>query len=320
MTNEAERNTKKSTPGAPALLELLSSLRESQNSQSNRISGKNALFHALLFLMKKTTRGPGLQLLYTIWSYFFVPQLLTKYKIKPRPVVWVDHPLDEKISFQPHYVEIYLSFTNLWIKAIAFVYREFGRKSLPYIAEFLNSLSALYRESAKVYLQVQSTTNRPRFFGTIYFKVIHLFDPHLHCVPSLHVGIVGLTYTSINKMVNELADAPSEYKTEIDYLWRQVILITNSILFIKQHSVNCVSAGLFTLSSNQFNFDKKTAYQVIDSLFTGSGNTIEAGDEIRTYIRELYDEFDQAGTQTPSAKVLVDFLQQYPIKKGRKRD
>lgn len=290
---------------------LLSSLKESQKAQKNRIQSKNAIFYAVLFLLKKKTRKPGMRFLHVIWSHFFAPQVMTKYKLRKRPIVWVDHPLDKKIPFQPHYVAIYLGFTHLWVKSIAFLYREFGRPALPHIVTFVRLLTSLYYESAKVYLQVQSTTNRPRYLGNFYFKVIHLLDPHLHCIPSLHVAIVGLTYSYIRSAIETLAPVPADYRTEIDYLWRKAVLITNSILFIKQHSVNCVSAGLFTLSSNKFGFSHQTAYQVIDDLFTGAGNTLPDSDELRTYIRELYEYFNRENKTKPSAQVLVDFLKGY---------
>ena len=296
-------------------MELLSSLKEIQKAQQNRIDGKNAVFYALLFLLKKRTRSVGLSFLYTIWSHFFAPQLMTQYNLRKRPVAWVDHPLDKKIPFKPHHVSIYLSFTSLWIKSIAFVYREFGKQALPDIIRFVNTLTSLYLESAKVYLQIQSTTNRPRYIGGFYFKVIHLFDPHLHCIPSLHVEIVGLNYTFISSLIDKYAQSPAEYQREKDYLWRKAVLITNSILLIKQHSVSCVAAGLFTLTANNFPFDEENAEQIINALFTGTGNTLPAGEEIRSYIRKLYQHFLEEHRSKPSSQVLVDFLKAYPRKK-----
>ena len=293
-------------------MERLSSIKKNRALYKNRIERKNAILYALLFLTKKETRADGGKLLHTIWAYFFIPQIMTKYHIKPRRVVRVDHELDKKIPFHPHHVAIYLSFTHLWIKSIAFLYREVGKASLPYIAEFFKRISSLYKESAKVYLQVQSTTNRPRYLGSIYFKVIHLLDPHLHCIPSLHVCIVGLTYSRISALIRELAEDPSFYQQEIDYLWARTVLITDSILFIKQHSVNCVSAGLFTLCSANYDFSEAHAHKVIDALFTGEGNTLEAGDELRTYIRKLYMQFMEENKTKPSSQVLVDFLKNYP--------
>ena len=296
-------------------MELLSSLKEIQKAQKNRIDGKNAVFYALLFLLKKRTRSVGLNFLYTIWSHFFAPQLMTQYKLRKRPVAWVDHPLDKKIPFRPHHVSIYLSFTSLWIKSIAFVYREFGKQALPDIIGFVENLTSLYLESAKVYLQIQSTTNRPRYIGGFYFKVIHLFDPHLHCIPSLHVEIVSLNYTFISGLIDKYAQSPAEYQREKDYLWRKAVLITNSILLIKQHSVSCVAAGLFTLTTNNFPFDEENAEQIINALFTGTGNTLPAGEEIRSYIQKLYQHFLEEYRSKASSQVLVDFLKAYPLQK-----
>ncbi|MFW6208548.1 MAG: hypothetical protein ACOC2R_02170 [Spirochaetota bacterium] len=296
-------------------MELLSSLRETQKAQKNLIEGKNELFYTLLFLLKRSTRSVGLRFLYTIWSHFFAPQLMTKYKLRKRPVAWIDHPLDKKIPFQPHHVSIYLSFTSLWLKSIGFVYREFGTQALPDIIKFVKTLTSLYLESSKVYLQIQSTTNRPRYIGGFYFKVIHLFDPHLHCIPSLHVEIVGLNYTFISSLIDKYARNPSNYQREKDYLWRKAVLITNSILLIKQHSVSCVAAGLFTLAANNYPFSEEDAEQIISALFTGTGNTLPAGEEIRTYIRRLYHHFLDEYRYKTSSKVLVDFLKAYPRKK-----
>jgi len=302
-------------------MELLSSLKEIQAGQKNRIESKNALFYALLFLSKKKTRSTGIKFLYTIWSHFFAPQLMTQYKLRRRPVAWVDHPLDKKVPFKPHHVSIYLSFTSLWLKSIGFIYREFGKQSLNEIIKFVEALTSLYLESSKIFLQIQSTTNRPRYIGGFYFQVIHLFDPHLHCIPSLHVEIVCLNYTFMSKIINKLAANPAEYQSEKDYLWRQAVLITDSILLIKQHSVNCVAAGLFTLSSNNYPFEEKDAYLIIDTLFTGSGNTLAAGEEIRDYIHKLYQHFLEEHRRKTNAKVLVDFLHAYPQKKqGTPRD
>lgn len=296
-------------------MELLSSLKEIQKAQKNRIDSKNAVFYALLFLLKKRTRSTGLTFLYTIWSHFFAPQLMTKYNLRKRPVAWVDHPLDKKVPFQPHHVSIYLSFTSLWVKSISFVYREFGKQSLPDIIKFVEHLTSLYLESAKVYLQIQSTTNRPRYIGGFYFKVIHLFDPHLHCIPSLHVEIVGLNYTFISALIDKYAEDPAKYQREKDYLWRKAVLITNSILLIKQHSVSCVAAGLFTLTANDFPFDQNDAEQIINALFTGTGNTLPAGEEIRSYIQKLYRYFLDERRNKASSKVLVNFLHAYPRSK-----
>ncbi len=306
-----------------------STLEALGDGSGNRIENKNVLFAALIFLSKKRSRPAALRFIRTVQRDFFIPQFQGRFKIRRRPVVWVDHPLDEKIPFMPHHVAIYLSFTHFWIKSIYFLYREFGRRALPSIVQFMNKLDELYRESALVYRRVQSTTNRPHHYGGFYFKVIHLFDPHLHCIPSLHVGVVGLTYRVLTELIDRFADDPEAYAAEKEYLWRRAVLITESILFIKQHSVNCIAAGLYTLSAPCYGCSKEMSYRIIDALFTGEGNRLEDSEELREYIRKLYDHFMEAAPgpdnenpddESPSgeltkkkarARVLIDFLMRY---------
>ncbi len=295
-------------------MDLLSSLEELGNEGKNRIESKNSLFAVLMFFSKRNTRAAALRLIRTVQRDFFIPQFQGRFKLRKRPVVWVDHPLDEKVPFRPQHVAIYLSFTHFWIKSIYFLYREFGSRAIPAIVTFIKDLIYLYEESAEVYRRVQSTTNRPHHYGGFYFKVIHLLDPHLHCIPSLHVGVVGLTYLSIHRLIDQFAERPEEYRAEKEYLWKRAVLITESILFIKQHSVNCVAAGLYALSSHTYGYTREDSHRVIDALFTGEGNTLEDSQELREYIRRLYDHFLHKRSllegERPSA-VLVDFLLNY---------
>ena len=297
-------------------MDLLSSLEDFRDSynKGNKIESKNVFIAILIFLMKRRTRRAALRFIRTVQRDFFLPQFQGKFKIRKWPVVWVDHPLDSKVPFRPQHVAIYLSFSHFWIKSVYFLYREFGSRAIPAILHFVHDLDLLYRESAQVFRTVQSTTNRPHHYGGFYFKVIHLFDPHLACVPSLHVGVVGLTYLSMYKLIDEMAVHPEEYRAEKDYLWRRAVLITESILFIKQHSVNCVAAGLYSLSSRRYGYTEEESHLVIDALFTGEGNTLEDSEELREYIRNLYDHFMEQRRQLPEEKntqVLIDFLLSY---------
>jgi hypothetical protein len=287
------------------------------HTKTNRIEGKNAIFNVVNFLIKKKTRGPALKFVHTVYTTFFLPQFQTKFAIKPRPVVWVDHELDRKIPFIPHHVETYLGFTHLWIKSLAFLYRQFGHRIIPEIVEFVRAIDRLYQESAKVYTRIQSTTDRPRDVGGFYFKVIHLLDPHLHCVPSLHVCVVGFTYVKIKEILTRYAERPEDYDAEVEYLWRKAIHITDSILLIKQHSVNCVSAGLFTLTSGNFGFTREHAHLVTRALFAEPGRTIDSAEEVRRFIADLYEHFMEEHREKPHEQVLLDFLYHYPQITGK---
>lgn len=277
----------------------------------NRISDKSAVLGAVTFILRKETGRAALGTAATIFRHFFIPQFGRKFGLIKTPVVNVDHPLDDTIPFNPHHVKLYLSFTHLWIRSIFFIYREFGKPALPAIRNYIREIGSLYSESSKVYYRCMSTTDRPRKVGGFYFKVIHVFDPHLLCVPSLHVEVVNLNYLKISGMIDRFAGGSGEYEAEKAYLWDQAVTITDSILFIKQHSVNCVAAGLFVLSSGGWDFPAVLARRVIDELFTGVENRLESGTEVKEYIRGLYDRFVAEGEERPFDEVLEAFLLSY---------
>ncbi len=281
----------------------------------NRISEKNPFLGAITFILKKETRRASLDAVRVILRHFFIPQFIRKFGFTRTRIVHVDHKLDNTIPFNPHYVKLYLSFTKLWIKSLFFIYREFGKASLPAIREYIFSISRLYVESSKVYYRCMSTTERPRKVGGFYFKVIHLFDPHLLCVPSLHVEIVNFNFYMINSIIKTLADKPETYGDEKKYLWDQAIRITESILFIKQHSVNCIAAGLYVLSAGSCGFPENLAGAVIEELFTGKEDRLESAPEVKQYIRDLYDSFTNEGRDRPYYEVLESFLLSYDSEK-----
>ncbi len=281
----------------------------------NRISEKNSVLGAVTFIMKKETRSASLDAVRVILRHFFIPQFVRKFGFTKTPIVHVDHRLDNTIPFTPHYVKLYASFTKLWIKALLFIYREFGKKSLPSIREYIFAISRLYVDSSKVYYRCMSTTERPVKTGGFYFKVIRLFDPHLLCVPSLHVEIVNFNFYTISLMIDKLADDSELYGDERKYLWDQAVSITESILFIKQHSVNCVAAGLYVLSSGSCGFPESLAEKVINQLFTRKEDQLESAAEVKQYIRELYESFLKAGKERPYYEVLEAFLLSYDSEK-----
>ena len=61
------------------------------------------------------------------------------------------------------------------------------------------------RSPCGVYRRCQTTT--PRIGGPLLsprFLLIRLFDPHLHCIPSLHVLILGCTYLRVRRTCRRL--------------------------------------------------------------------------------------------------------------------
>ena len=278
----------------------------------NRIENTSVTGAVITFLSIKETRKPGISLIKTILSKFFLPQFLSKLGIRKRKVVNVDHELDRKIPFSPDYLSIYMEFSPLWIKSIYFLYKEFRAEALPFIAEFIRDLENLYRKGFEVYNYCQSTTSRPGAGINIPLKIMQLADSHLHCVPSLHVMVVCFNHLRINAIIKKLAENPGKYKEELDYAGNQAVLITNSILYMKQHSVNCIPAGLFALAHNCPEFSNEYALSLVKGIGQLNAERIDGINDITAYILDLYNHFREvSGSHHSEAEVLVNFLENY---------
>ena len=184
----------------------------------------------------------------TVLKDFFWLQFSVKWGVNRIPIVHVDHPLDTSIPFAPERVGTYLDFIAFWIRPLGWIGRRFGADAQRRCTvEFLGLIERCYREAAGVYRVRLSTTDRPRYLRG-RFLAIHLFDPHYLCVPSLHVMVVVLAWTYYRRALTELGATPDEVAALESELFSGSVEITEAVLFIKQHSVNCVPAALYARS------------------------------------------------------------------------
>lgn len=245
---------------------------------------------------------------------FFIPQFTTKFGLAKRPVVSVDHPLDETIPFNPGYVHIYLDFYPFWIRCAFFLYKEFGKRTLPEIRDFMYSVAALYYEAGRIYRRCQSTTTRPKYLKNAKFKLLHAVDPHLHCVPSLHVLLVVFNYLNTGRLIDEYGGGNGRgYHEQKELIYRKALEITESVLFMKQHSVNCIPAALYFMSMHRDDFAEKDALSFIDDLFTNDDTALSNSGEIKSFLRSQYRKL--MNTEIPEGgdhkDVLVDLLMSF---------
>ncbi|MDR3312645.1 MAG: hypothetical protein LBS64_05900 [Spirochaetaceae bacterium] len=244
--------------------------------------------------IRRTTLPALLCYLAVVIRDFFTLQYCARRGPTAAAVVPVDHPLDALVPFRPDLAALYLDFINYWIRPFSMALRRYpGKKGLCLCRDFLTLLRVTYREAARVYRFRLSTTARPPCTTPLICRIRRI-DPHLLCVPSLHVAILALTWAYWRDVLN------AEGRAMAEDLWAGALNITESVLYVKQHSVNCISAALhMTNRLIPTLFTPADAVSFIDALFREAPDiTAEAQGQLREYMRRLFDRFqsDPAGS------------------------
>ena len=247
-----------------------------------------------------------------VYNFFYIQHRanLNKKRIK---ITNVDHELDFLIPFTPSHVGIYMSFSQFWVKSQAFLIEAFGRSAYSEIINFIDSIGNLYFLAASVYKQHFSTTTRPNYKSHFLFRLIHLSDPHLMCIPSLHIMVVVFTYIKMRLILRKL-NAEKEYEDELNILRQRAVAITDSILFVKQHSINCIAVSLYVMTQlEETIFTAEELEDFIDCIFANE-STIQSEiiKQIRIYIRNLYHSFIDDGKYFSDWRIpILNFLRDY---------
>ena len=166
------------------------------------------------------------------------------------------------------------------------------RNAAPYLCLYLKFLTSVYKNASSIYRFTMTTTTRPRYLKNHKFRTIHFFDPHLLCVPSIHVAISAGVLAWFRQFFKLGLFSQEETSAFIEELKVQAVAIVESVLFVKQHSVNCIPLALYMLSStmNKSFFSAQDAIDFIDSLFV-TATEIDAATkkEIIDYFYYMYD-------------------------------
>ena len=287
------------------------------------------------FINPKTAKQ-SFKFIKEVWKNFFMIQQKQKFGRTHIPVANVEHPLDEKIPFTPEKVGIYLDFVGFFIRILSMI-----KKSLPKSMrcqkcnEFVAFLATLYHNAADVYSKTLTTTERPHYKHDFHFWVIYTFDPHFLCVPSLHIAIVTGSYAFIRNLfaTSKTLLTDDEQERILGEIYNGALNIAESVLFIKQHSINCVAGALYMLTAlfQEDFFSESDALNFADNLFKDNKEReqsrneaisqnckihIEESDktEIRNYIASLYKKLlaeKRSAPTTPWQKPILDFLEGY---------
>ncbi|MDR2402674.1 MAG: hypothetical protein LBD78_01445 [Spirochaetaceae bacterium] len=263
-------------------------------------------------IRRRPLRKAAVKSVVSIFYHFFFLQYRAALLPGRIPVSRVDHPLDGDIPFRPRWVGVYLDFVAFWVRMIGFLLRRYPRSAREPVRRFIMTMGELYAFAAEVYVKNLSTTRRPRYYSRPRFALIHLADPHLMCIPSLHVMVVIRTYTSFRQILRSLGEA-ERMASRIGELRRGALAITEAILYVKQHSVNCIPAAMYAMTCfDPSLFPPEEAADFASRLFRDPQSP-EQGEAIREYIIALYHRFLSEGRIARSWKdPLLVFLAARP--------
>ncbi|MCL2319423.1 MAG: hypothetical protein FWC45_05005, partial [Treponema sp.] len=140
------------------------------------------------------------------------------------------------------------------------------------------------------------------------FLLIHMVDPHLMCIPSLHVMLVIRTYTLFGEIIKTLGE-DRRLAPQAAELRRGALAITEAVLYVKQHSVNCISAAMYAMTAFDAGlFPPDEAERFVSGLFV-TDLPKEDATEIQQHIITLYRRFLSHGEKAATwTDPLIDFL------------
>jgi hypothetical protein len=240
------------------------------------------------------TLKPAFTFVKTVVIEFFWIQWSVKLGLRKIPVVPVDHPLDSKVPFRPELARVYLDFTNFWIRPFALMFAHLGvSRAVGYCADFFSRITSVYHQAARVYRYRMTTTYRPPTKNRVVKNIIRTFDPHYLCVPSLHIAIVALTYSFYRDVFKKEKSRIAKEKID-SYnraLYAGAVEIAETVLYVKQHSVNCIPAALYMLRNTVPDlFSIADAVGFIESLFEDAPDVTAADKrEIAAHIQYMFE-------------------------------
>lgn len=255
--------------------------------------------------------------MYQVTHNFFFLQLKQALHISKIPVIYVDTPLDDRIPFIPEKVNIYMDFVPFFLRPILMLsLRVSTKKSAKIEEDFMKMLSQMYRNTASIYRFCMTTTHRPKYFKG-KFKTIHAFDPHLLCVPSLHVTICTVTYAYYKSLRGKSILPEQELEDRIAEIRSYAIQIIESVLFVKQHSVNCIPAAIYmvTATTPEGFFTADDAHELINSIFLQCS---EMPSDLRTdVVNHFLNFFDRCYEENKTAQHWQDPIKNWLIQHAK---
>lgn len=272
--------------------------REEKKSSIKSVRQYNVLKVYLYVLFHPKTWKSAIRFILTAAIDFFWLQYKRKLGLIKTKIITVDSPLDNFVPFKPEKIDIYLDFINFWLRPLSLLIALRRKTAAKRISEFLVLINRCYKEASDFYKFRMSTTQRPAGIPNRKFIWIKLLDPHYLCVPSLHVSVVVLTSTYFKRVFKEEQFTEAEqnfYNTEI---YAEAMKIAETVLYIKQHSVNCVAAALYMMNCIlEGEFSIQDAVDFINTLFIEADDITEENKKlINEHLNILFEQLLLEGT------------------------
>ncbi len=225
---------------------------------------------------------------------FFLLQFSVKWGWRKIEIINVDHVLDDEVPFVPSLAPVYLDFIYFWARPLALLIIKLKGKALPHVVRFFKTISSTYLQASSFYKYKMTTTNRPTNadYRDKNFDAIRRVDPHYLCVPSLHIAVVVLTYSFFRDVFEKENFSDEEKALYNKELYDGAVEIGETVLYVKQHSVNCIPAALYMMSNAISDlFSIEDAVMFIDSLFVNQTNIEELSkQEINEHLHTLFEQ------------------------------
>jgi len=293
-------------------------LRSNSVQKSSHIHGFVRLFFC------KYTRSSVCAYIKAVFTEFFFPQYTGYGPEGKKTAVNVEHPFDFTIPFEPELGKVYHRFFPHGFRVMNLLFKNFfskwhkgksTREFYSVICEMISGITRYYYDCSWICSRIRSTTSRPPVRLRIPFILIHLTDPHFHCVPSLHVLSMYYFYAWVRTAGTKFAATSAEALELSDQAFHEATIVTEAILFVKQHSVNCIAASFFMLTITMPFFEESEVRRCILSLFTTFGAELPNKDTLRSYMLEHYQALvseyrSQSGRDWKN--FLIRYLKKFP--------
>lgn len=287
---------------------------------SRKMKSFNVMFAYLTIPTTRATRVIFFKFIHTVITRFFLIQYFQKIHFTKRPLKNVDHELDEKVPFRPEKIKIYMQFINIWIRPLVMTMRRYGiHEGSKLCAEFMKYINLIYNEAYAMYSISLTTTHRPKQNLTKAVKNVYKADPHFLCIPSLHIAIVCLCFSFYKMIFEREGFTKEESENWFAELYHHAVEIGETVLYVKQHSVNCIPAALYMLTKvTPELFTQEMAHTFINDLFkTAEDVSPDDRKKITAHIESLYERFIKEGQNEHWSKPVARWLKEYVPYKSR---